>query len=64
LDSNGWLIDKFFSSETELALHLRWRSGFRSLGLLSFFLPDTPPKAKGTTATFRQILGADAFVLF
>jgi nucleoside transporter len=34
------------------------------LGLYCFFLPDTPPKAKGQSATFGQIIGADAFVLF
>ena len=34
-----------------------------ALGIFSFFLPDTPPKA--TTATsFAQILGLDAFKLF
>jgi nucleoside transporter len=34
------------------------------LGLLSFFLPNTPPKAKGVATTASQALGADAFVLF
>ena len=34
------------------------------LGIYCFFLPDTPPKAKGQSATFGQIIGADAFVLF
>jgi len=34
------------------------------LGLISFTLPSTPPKAKGTKTTFAQILGVDAFVLF
>ena len=34
------------------------------LGLMSFTLPDTPPKAKGTKTTFAQVLGADALVLF
>nr|MCU0352539.1 nucleoside permease [Cytophagales bacterium] len=33
------------------------------LGLFSFTLPDTPPTAKGP-ASFAQIVGADAFVLF
>ncbi len=33
------------------------------LGLFSFFLPDTPPTAKGPTG-FAEIIGADAFVLF
>ncbi|MDZ7898104.1 MAG: nucleoside permease [Arcicella sp.] len=32
-------------------------------GIFSFTLPDTPPKATGK-ATFSQILGTDAFVLF
>jgi nucleoside transporter len=33
------------------------------LGVLAFTLPDTPPNAKGP-ATFAQIIGKDAFVLF
>jgi nucleoside transporter len=34
------------------------------LGVYCFFLPDTPPKAKGSKASFAQIAGSDAFVLF
>ncbi len=34
------------------------------LGIYCFFLPDTPPKAKGQKTTFAQIIGSDAFVLF
>ncbi len=34
------------------------------LGLISFFLPNTPPKAKGSEVSFSKALGADAFVLF
>lgn len=33
------------------------------LGVLAFFLPDTPPKAT-TSTSFAQILGLDAFKLF
>ncbi len=33
------------------------------IGVFSFFLPDTPPKATGPV-TFGQIIGKDAFVLF
>jgi len=33
------------------------------LGIFSFFLPSTPPNAMGK-ATFAQIIGKDAFVLF
>ncbi len=34
-----------------------------ALGIFSFFLPDTPPKAEKSTS-FGQILGLDAFKLF
>ncbi|WP_018619209.1 MFS transporter [Spirosoma luteum] len=34
-----------------------------ALGIFSFFLPDTPPKAEKSTS-FSQILGLDAFKLF
>jgi nucleoside transporter len=33
------------------------------LGLISFFLPDTPPQAR-TPSTAKSLLGVDAFVLF
>lgn len=64
--ATGWMIDKVFSIGTdELAFTFKMAAvASVVLGLLSFFLPDTPPKAKGTKATFKQILGADAFVLF
>lgn len=62
----GWMIDKVFKISTDELVFTFKMAAVASavLGLLSFVLPDTPPKAKGTTATFRQILGADAFVLF
>lgn len=62
----GWMIDKVFRIETsQLVLTFKMAAvASFVLGFLSFFLPDTPPKAKGTKATFKQILGADAFVLF
>lgn len=34
------------------------------LGLLAFFLPDTPPAASGSRVSFGDIIGKDAFVLF
>jgi nucleoside transporter len=64
--ATGWMIDKVFRIGTEqLALTFNIAAtASLVLGIMSFFLPDTPPKAKGTKATFLQILGADAFVLF
>lgn len=64
--ATGWMIDKVFKVQTEDLVFTFKMAGIASavLGLLSFALPDTPPKAKGTAVTFRQILGADAFVLF
>jgi nucleoside transporter len=62
----GWLIDKVFKlGPDQLAFTFKMAAvASVALGLLSFFLPDTPPKAKGTKTTFAQILGSDAFVLF
>jgi nucleoside transporter len=64
--ATGWMIDKVLNITTDqLALTFKMAAiASLVLGLWSFFLPPTPPKAKGTKATFAQILGADAFVLF
>ena len=62
----GWMIDKVFKLQTEQLAQTFIIAAVASgvLGLLSFTLPDTPPKAKGTQTTFAKVLGADAFVLF
>ena len=62
----GWLIDKVFKiGPDQLAFTFKMAAvASVALGLLSFILPNTPPKAKGTKTTFAQILGSDAFVLF
>jgi nucleoside transporter len=64
--ATGWMIDKVFKIGTqELAFTFKMAAAASlALAILSFFLPNTPPKAKGTKTTFKQILGADAFVLF
>lgn len=64
--ATGWMIDKVLNITTDqLSLTFKMAAvASLVLGLLSFFLPDTPPKAKGTKASFAQILGSDAFVLF
>lgn len=62
----GWLIDKVFKISTDQLVFTFKMAAVASaaLGILSFFLPTTPPKAKGQKTTFAQILGVDAFVLF
>jgi nucleoside transporter len=62
----GWMIDKVFKLSTEQLATTFIIAAVASgiLGLLSFALPDTPPKARGTKTTFAKVLGADAFVLF
>ena len=64
--ATGWMIDKVLRIGTEELSATFFMAAVASLVLavLSFFLPDTPPKAKGQKATVKQILGADAFVLF
>jgi nucleoside transporter len=64
--ATGWLLDKVFHiTPGELVFTFKMAAVVSAiLGILSFFLPDTPPRSKGTKTTFRQILGADAFVLF
>lgn len=64
--TTGWLLDKVFKISTDQLLFTFKMAAVASvaLGLLSFFLPDTAPKLKGTKTTFAQIMGADSFVLF
>ena len=64
--ATGFLIDRVFKITPDQLVFTFKMAAVASLalGLLSFFLPDTPPKAKGTKTTFAQILGVDAFVLF
>jgi nucleoside transporter len=64
--ATGWLIDKVLKISTDqLSVTFKMAAiASVALGLLSFFLPSTPPKAKGEKASFAKILGVDAFVLF
>jgi nucleoside transporter len=71
LGTLGWIaigqaIDRVFKISTEQLSTTFIIAAIASavLGLMSFTLPDTPPKAKGTKTTFAQVLGADALVLF
>jgi len=62
----GVLIDRVFRVKPEEFVFTFKMAAVGSLllGVLSFFLPPTPPKAKGPKPSFAQTLGADAFVLF
>jgi nucleoside transporter len=62
----GQMIDRVFKIPTEqlATTFIIAAVASAALGLMSFTLPDTPPKAKGTKTTFAKVLGADAFVLF
>ncbi len=64
--TTGWMIDKVFKISTDqLAFTFKMAAvASAALGILSFFLPNTPPKAKGEKTSFGKILGVDAFVLF
>jgi nucleoside transporter len=71
LGTLGWIavglaIDYVFKISTkDLATTFIIAAGASALlGLMSFALPGTPPKAKGTKTTFAQVMGADALVLF
>jgi nucleoside transporter len=62
----GWMIDNVFKITTEQLATTFIIAAVASaiLGLMSFTLPDTPAKAKGTKTSFAQVFGADALVLF
>lgn len=63
---SGIMIDKFFHiTPDQMGLTFKMAAAASLLlGMLSFLLPSTPPRAKGQKPTFGQILGSDAFVLF
>ncbi len=62
----GQLIDKVFHIAPENLVMTFQIAAVISvfLGIFSFFLPHTPPTAKGQQTSFAQIMGADSFVLF
>ena len=58
----GLLISKLSIEKSASTFHMAAAIS-AALGLFSFFLPDTPPKAS-TSTTASKALGTDAFVLF
>lgn len=62
----GWMIDKVFKLQTEQLGQTFIIAAVASaiLGIMSFTLPDAPPKAKNVNTSFAKVLGVDALVLF
>ncbi|MDF2192063.1 nucleoside permease [Paraflavitalea sp. CAU 1676] len=63
----GWIVAGFtvggLAIEKSNTTFLIAAAASAALGLYSFALPNTPPKAKGEEASFGKMLGKDAFVL-
>jgi nucleoside transporter len=59
----GLMITALTIEKTEGTFYMAAVASF-ALGLMSFILPNTPPKAKSTSSTASAALGTDAFVLF
>lgn len=64
----GWIIAGVvigsMAIEKTSATFLIAAGASAALGLFSFFLPDTPPKAAASDGSAAKALGAEAFVLF
>ncbi|SDL45105.1 nucleoside transporter [Catalinimonas alkaloidigena] len=67
LGTFGWIASNLLVSQlgidTQASIFHVGAAVSVALGIYSFFLPHTPPKAKGTQASFREILGLDALKL-
>ena len=63
----GWIVAGVFVSlfEWDAAVNMFELAGYAGLGMgvFSLTLPHTPPPAKGTAVSAREILGLDAFML-
>ncbi len=68
LGTIGWIVSGILLDQLGVAatpkLFLIGGIGSVALGVYSFFLPNTPPKAKGQAVGWAQIVGLDAFALF
>jgi len=59
----GLMIAALSIEKTQFTFHMAAIASV-ALGLISFILPNTPPKGKPTSTSIASTLGADAFVLF
>ena len=64
----GWIVAglslTFFKWETTVTMFFLTASAALALGVISFFLPNTPPVSSDEPVTLGKIFGVDAFVLF
>ncbi len=64
----GWIVAGFtigrLGIEKTSTTFLIAAAASAALGLYSFALPNTPPKAKGQSSSIGETFGKDAFVLF
>jgi len=59
----GFMIGQLAIEKTPSTFHMAALVS-AALGLLSFILPNTPPKGKASQATASSVLGTEAFVMF
>jgi nucleoside transporter len=59
----GLMIAALSIEKTPFTFHMAAIASV-ALGIISFILPNTPPKGKPTSTSIASTLGADAFVLF
>ena len=59
----GFLIGQLMIEKTQSTFYMAAAASV-ALGIFSFFLPDTPPRAKGMPRTAGSAMGTEAFVLF
>lgn len=59
----NWVVSKFFHADVSPIQFYVTGAAAAALGLFSFFLPHTPPPARGKKASFREIAGVDALSL-
>ena len=64
----GWIAAgvslTFMNWETTVSMFFLTASAALILGVVSFFLPNTPPESSDETLTIGKIFGVDAFALF
>lgn len=64
----GWIVAglslTWLNWETKINMFYLTSAASLVLGIVSFFLPNTPPESSGEKISLGQVFGVDAFVLF